>query len=269
MKRKKSSVIIVLLLCFYLILPLALTFLYSIFQQWTGLLPTGFTLQYFGQMFSDMRFLSALGRTVLISILPILLCTVIVLLAMYVVVVYLPWLDRVMQVLCMIPYAIQGIILAVEILSLYVDAPEPFSNRIFMLTAAYCVMILPYMYQSVKNNLIAINATRLLETAQILGSGKLHAFFTVIVPNILSGIVISMMLSASMVFGDFVVVNTIGGSYFETAQMYLYKMLAVSGQFSSALIVLLFLTTLVISGALVGLKSRKQDSVKGKTEKIQ
>lgn len=267
MRRKKSSVIIVVILCLYLILPLALTFLYSMFQQWTDLLPTGFTLRYFGQVFSDTRFLTALGRTVLISILPILLCTAIVLLAMYVVVVYLPWLDRVMQVLCMIPYAIQGVILAVGILSLYVDAPEPFSDRIFMLTAAYCVMILPYMYQSIKNSLTAVNASRLLETAQILGAGKLRAFFTVIVPNILSGIVISMMLSASMVFGDFVVVNTIGGSYFETAQMYLYKMLAVSGQFSSALIVLLFLTTLVISGALVGLKNRKKDSGIYKAEK--
>jgi len=174
------------------------------------------------------------------------------------VVVYLPWLDRIMQVLCMIPYAIQGIILAVSILSLYADAPEPFSNRVFMLTAAYCIMILPYMYQSVKNNLTAINAPRLLETAQILGASKLRAFFTIIVPNILSGIVISMMLSLSMVFGDFVIVNTIGGSYFETAQMYLYKILFVSGQLSSALIVVLFLTTLLISAGIFALRNKNK-----------
>jgi ABC-type spermidine/putrescine transport system, permease component II len=260
MKRKKSSAAFVALLCAYLILPLALTFLYSMFHQWTDILPSGFTLQYFAQVFSDSRFLTALGRSVLISILPILLCTLIVLLAMYVVVVYLPGLDHLMQVLCMIPYAIQGIILAVSILSLYVDAPAPFSDRTVMLTAAYCVMILPYIYQSVKNSLGAVNAARLLETAQILGAGKLRAFFSVIVPNIMSGIVISMMLSASMVFGDFVVVNTIGGSYYETAQMYLYKMLAVSGQFSSALIIVLFLTTLLISGVLIGIGNRKKNS---------
>lgn len=260
MKKKVSSVIIIFLLCVYLIFPLALTFFYSVFQQWTDILPAGFTLQYFQQAFTDNRFLASLGRTVLISILPVLLCTLIVLLAMYVVVVYLPQFDRVMRVLCMIPYAIQGIILAVSILSLYVDAPGPFSDRIFMLTAAYCVMILPYMYQSTKNSLSAVNAPRLLETAQILGAGKLRAFFSIIVPNIISGIIISMMLSVSIIFGDFVVVNTIGGSYFETAQMYLYKMLAVSGQFSSALIVFLFLTTLILSGAIISLKNRKKNS---------
>lgn len=260
MKQKKSSAAIIVVVCIYLLVPLVLTFCYSMFQQWTDILPTGFTLEYYHQVFSDSRFLIALGRTVLISILPIIICTFLVLLAMYVVVVYLPWLDRVMQVLCMIPYAIQGIILAVSILSLYVDAPEPFSNRIFMLTAAYCIMILPYMYQSVKNNLTAINAPRLLETAQILGASKLRAFFTIIVPNILSGIVISMMLSLSMVFGDFVIVNTIGGSYFETAQMYLYKQLFVSGQLSSALIVVLFLTTLLISAGVFALKNKNKST---------
>jgi putative spermidine/putrescine transport system permease protein len=260
MKRKKSSAVVITVICIYLLIPLILTFFYSMFQQWNDILPSGFTMEYYRQLLSDSRFLIALGRTILISILPILLCTVIVLLAMYVVVVYLPELDRVMQILCMIPYAIQGIILAVGILSLYVDAPEPFSNRVFMLTATYCVMILPYMYQSIKNNLTAINAPRLLETAQILGAGKLRAFFSIIVPNIFSGIVISMMLSASMVFGDFVIVNTIGGSYFETAQMYLYKTLAKSGQLSSALIVVLFLTTLLISGGIFGLKNRNKSS---------
>lgn len=260
MKQKKSSTVIVVILCIYLTVPLLLTFLYSVFRQWNDILPSGFTMEYYQKLFTDTRFLTALARTVLISILPILVCTVIVLLAMYVVVVYLPGLDKIMQVLCMIPYAIQGVILAVSILSLYVDAPGPFSNRLLMLTAAYCVMILPYMYQSVKNNLSAINAPRLLETAQILGAGKLRAFFSIIVPNILPGIVISMMLSASMVFGDFVIVNTIGGSYFETAQMYLYKMLFTSGQISSALIVVLFLTTLLISAGVFSLKSRNKSS---------
>ena len=259
MKRKKSATVIIVILCIYLIVPLALTFLYSVFQQWNDILPSGFTTQYYQELLTDSRFLLALGRTVLISILPIFLCTVIVLLAMYVVVVYLPELDHIMQVLCMIPYAIQGIILSVSILALYVDAPEPFSNRVFMLTAAYCVMILPYMYQSVKNNLTAINAPRLLETAEILGAGKLRAFFSIIVPNILSGIVISMMLSASMVFGDFVIVNTIGGSYFETAQMYLYKILSKSGQLTSTLIVVLFLTTLLISAGILSIKNKSSE----------
>ena len=80
-----SSVIV--LISIYLILPLALTFFYSIFTEWNYILPKGFTLKYYAQLFSDSIFLEALGRTLLISILPILVTGIIILLAMYVIVV--------------------------------------------------------------------------------------------------------------------------------------------------------------------------------------
>lgn len=260
MKKKKSSAVWIAAISFYLLLPLVLTFFYSLFQQWGDILPSGFTPQYYFQLFSDARFLAALGRTLVISALPVLVCTAIVLLAMYSVVVYFPKLDRVLQILCMLPYAIQGVILAVSVLSLYADAPEPFSNRIVMLTGAYCIMILPYIYQSIKNSLSAVNAPRLMEAAEILGAGRFRAFFSVIVPNILAGILISMMLSLSIVFGDFIIVNTIGGSYYETAQMYLFKQMFISGPYSSAMIVVLFVATMLISAAIAGLRKKSSDS---------
>lgn len=260
MKHSRSSSAVIVVICFYLIFPLILTFFYSVFQSWTTLVPSGFTLRYFAQLFSDSRFLTALARSVVIAVAPVLICTVVVLLALYVVTVYLPGLDRLVQVLCMIPYSIQGIILAVGILSLYSDAPDPLSDRILLLTAAYSVTILPYLYQGIKNSLSAVSTMRLMEAAEILGAGKLYAFFRVIVPNILSGIGISMMLSFAMVFGDFVMVNTIGGSYFETAQMYLYKMLFVSGQLSSAMVVVLFVTVLLLSLAVLPIRRKSKKS---------
>lgn len=260
MKREKTSATVIVLICLYLLLPLLLTFLYSVFAQWTSVLPRGFTLRYFAQLFSDQRFLAALGRSVVIAVVPVLVCTAVVLLALYAVTVYLPELEKLMQVLCMIPYAIQGIVLAIGILSLYSDSPAPFSDRTVLLTAAYCIMVLPYLYQGIRNSMNAVGTKRLMETAEILGAGKLYAFFHMIVPNILSGVVISMMLSFSMAFGDFAMVNTIGGSYYETAQMYLYKTLSVSGQFSSAMIAVLFLTVLLISGAVMFIRHKNTNS---------
>ena len=57
----------------------------------------------------------------------------------------------------------------------------------------------------------------------MLGADKFYAFFRIIVPCMLSGVVIASMLSIALIFGDFVIVNTIGGSYYSTAQMYLLK----------------------------------------------
>ena len=61
------------------------------------------------------------------------------------------------------------------------------------------------------------------------------------------GIISTMMLAFTMLFADFVVVNMIAGSAFRTAGIYLYQTMSKSGQLSSAIIVILFITTLLIS----------------------
>ncbi len=254
-----SSVIV--LISIYLILPLALTFFYSIFTEWNDILPKGFTLKYYAQLFSDSIFLEALGRTLLISILPILVTGIIILLAMYVIVVYNLKLEKYIQILCMIPYALQGIILSTSIISIYVGSGSILSNRIFLLIGAYCIISLPYMYQGIRNSLTGVDAINLIEAAQVLGVSKLYAFFRIIVPNILPGITVSAMLSMAIIFGDFAIVNTLAGSHYQTAQVYLQKMLFQSGQLSSATIMILFLCTLIISLMVFLIKKRDKSVV--------
>ena len=255
-ESQKSAAVVITLICAYLLLPLAVTLLYSLFSEWGDLLPTGFTLAAYRELFGDVAFWASVGRTVIISVLPVFVCTLFVLLAMYVVVVYLPGLGRYMQLVCTIPYALQGVILAISVLSLYADAPAPLSNRVLMLTATYCIVVLPYVYQGIQNALYGVNAARLIEAAQMLGATRLYAYFRVVVPNILSGVTISAMLAMAIVFGDFVVINTIGGGYFHTAQMYLYEIIKKSGQRASAAIMVLFVVTLFISAAVFFFRGR-------------
>lgn len=257
-KKLEGSKVIMGIILFYLLLPLVMTLLYSVFREWNEVLPTGFTLDAYAYIFTDSLFWGDILRTIMISIIPIVLCTIVVLLAMYVVVVYHPGLDKIMQILCTIPYAIQGVILPICILSLYVNAPDPFNNRIFMLIFAYCVVVLPYIYQGIRNNLHGIHADRLMEAAQMLGASKFYGFFKVVVPNIMSGVRVSAMLAMAIVFGDFVIINTLAGNYFPTAQMYLYDVMKKSGQRTSAVIVMLFFVTLLIS-ASVFLGNRKKN----------
>lgn len=257
MKKNTFSKTVIIFLGLYLLLPLLLTFLYSVFTEWHTVLPKGLTLKFYKEVLSDGYFIRALGRTLLISAIPFILCTVIVLLALYVIVVYHPGWDKYVQILCNIPYALQGIILAVSILSLYVSAPMPFSNRFVMVVLTYCIVILPYIYRGLKNSLDSMNANRLIEAAQMLGASKFYAFFAAVVPNIISGISIVAMLSIAIVFGDFAIVNIIGGSYYQTAQMFLYKKLFESGQASSVIIVVMFGLTLLLS-VFVNILNRKK-----------
>lgn len=264
--KQRLNLTVMVLISVYLILPLGLTFLYSMFQEWTSIIPTGFTLRYYAELFADPGFYMPVVRTLIISTVPVLCCSLITLLAMYVVVVHHPRWQKIMQILCTVPYSLQGVILAISVLALYSGLPLPFSDRIAMLVCTYCILILPYTYRGIQNSLNAINARQMIEAAQLLGCNPLAAYLRVVVPNLVSGITVSAMLSVSLLFGDFVVVNIIGGSYYPTAQMYLYKMMFRSGQQTSAMIVILFALTLLISASVLLMQQQRKKNAQLKQE---
>jgi putative spermidine/putrescine transport system permease protein len=241
----------------FILLPIVVTCVYSFITGWQDVLPRGFTAEYYLQVFSDPRFWPSVANGLLISILPILISTIFVILALYSAILYFPRLDRYIQNLCMLPHTLKGVILAISVLSLYAGSPTPFRNRIVMLTCIYCIIILPYVYQGIRNNLRAINVQQLLEAAAILGAGKLYAFFRIVVPNMLSGILVSSLLGMSVIFSDYVIVKIIAGSRYITAQQLLYNARIQPEQYSSVIVLVLFGIILLVSAAAYALNSRK------------
>lgn len=200
MKRKKKFPYIVLTLaCIFLLIPFIATLLYSFTVGWTKLMPSGWTLKYWGQAFTEPDLWPAILRGVLISIPPILICNVVVILALYTSVVHYPKLEKYIQMICMVPNSLKGVTIAIPILALYAGTPTIFSNRMVMLVCIYSISILPFVYQGIRNNLHGINVRQLLEAAEILGAGKLYAFIRIILPNMLSGILVSSLLALSIV----------------------------------------------------------------------
>lgn len=261
-KHVASRVFIVLVIV-YLFIPLLVTLIYSLFDKWTGLMPEGFSLENYAALFREPDFLWSMLRTVVICIIPILVTVLLVLLALFATTVYFPRLERLVQVLCMIPYVIQGVILSVSIISLYAAAPLFLGNRIFLLIGAYCIIILPHIYQGIRNSMNAVNTAMLLEAAEMLGASKLYAFFRVIVPQILPGITISSLLAVGIIFGDYVLIRNITGSSFKNLQIYLFLTMKSSSTQASAVFVIIMLITFLITWVVLRLqkKSAKREVV--------
>lgn len=255
-KGKVISSLIVLMTIIFLLLPIAVTFIYSISSDWMGLVPKGLTLKHYVKLFGEMEFYQSIVRTLILCVVPIGVMIFSILLALYTVVIYFPRFEKYLQVLCMIPYALQGVILSVSILSLYTGAPLFLSNRLFMLNGAYCIMILPYMYQGIRNSMNAINVKTLLETAQMLGCGKLKAFMSIVVPNIMPGIITSSLLAFGIIFGDYVLVTNLVGNSFSNVQIYLYWQMRSSSTMGSAIFMVIFLVILIITGLVLFFKSK-------------
>lgn len=256
MKRSRYSSIYIIAVIIYLLIPLIATAIYSMFRKWTGILPEGFTLNHYVDLLSNRAFLLTLGRTVIVCIIPIALTVVITLLALFAVTIYFPKLEKYVQFLCMIPYTIQGVILSVSILGLYAGIGGFLGLRLVMLIGAYCIIILPYIYQGIRNSMHAVNMPMLIEAAEMLGASKIGAFFKVIVPNILSGITVSSLLAVGIIFGDYVLIRNITGSSFQNVQIYLFLAMKRSSTEASAVFVIIMLTTFLITALVLYLQSR-------------
>ena len=111
--------LIVWLLLIVLAAPLLATLLYGISSEWSDtILPQGFTLKWLTQLWSDPRFLTALGHSLLICVGALLFSLLLVLPAMFVIAYYYPKLDAVMNVLILMPFAVPPVVSSVGLLQL-------------------------------------------------------------------------------------------------------------------------------------------------------
>ena len=255
-RRVRSAGIIMVLIMIWLLLPLAATIIYSLFEDWTGIIPRGFTLANYEKIFTDPAFLTSMYQTVLICVIPILLTVLVMLLALFVVTVYFPKLEKYVQMLSMIPYTIQGVILSVSILVLYARSDTVLGNRMVMLIGAYCIIILPHIFNGIRNGMRAVNMNMLLEAAEMLGESKFRAFFKIIVPNILPGITVSSLLAVSLLFGDYVIIRNLSSTNVNNMQKFLYQAMKRSSTEASAVFVVIMMLTFAITALVLAAQSR-------------
>ena len=246
----------------YLLVPFLATLVYSLFVEWTDILPSGFTLRNYQELFTNTVFWASIGRTLVLCLVSVAITIVLILLAMYVVVAVNRKVAPVMQFLCMIPYALQGVILSIGIISLYTGTGTILSNRMFMLFGAYTILVLPYIYQGIRNALNSIDAGMLIQAAEMLGCGRFSAYVQVVLPNILSGILVSSLLAESIIFGDFVLANNIAGTNYQNIQVFLQANMDVSSGLSSAIVVVIFVVVALVTALVLKLQGAAQNNAK-------
>ncbi len=263
MKKNKLFGNVWMILCAsYLILPLGVTLIYSFSSSWVAIAPSGFTFQYYIEKLTDSTFFMGILRGIIAAAIPVIVTNVCILLALFAIIVYFPKLEKYMQMICIIPTTINGIILATSVLSTYAGGNTVFSNRIVMLLCTYCIFCFPLTYQGIRNSLYAVNTKRLLEAAAMLGASEFYGFMRIIVPTVLPGLMNTALISFAGLFGDFAIIKIIASSKFETAQTFLYKNRSADTQAFSAGVVILLLFTLLINIAVHKTASKENQKEK-------
>ncbi|MDX8336622.1 MULTISPECIES: ABC transporter permease [Cetobacterium] len=232
-----------------LFLPILGTLVYSLSTKWTNtLLPQGLTLKWYLEIFKNEMFLNAVGKSFWICLVSLFFIALILVPAVFVATYYFKKIEKFMEILVLVCFAVPGAVSVVGLIKLYSSEPFRLVGTTYILVGVYFVLAYPFVYRGIKNSLDGLNLKELIESANILGASTRMAFFKIIVPNISKGLSVSMLLTFSMLFGEFLLVNMLVGGKFQTVQMYINSIKSgYSGHYSSALVITYFAILLILT----------------------
>ncbi len=114
------------------------------------------------------------------------------------------WLARTVEVICLLPLTIPAIVLVVGLGPIY-NKIQHYELSALMLFWVYVILALPYAYRALAAGLNAIDVTTLSEAARSLGATWFTVIVRVIVPNMRQAILNALILTASLVLGEFTI----------------------------------------------------------------
>ena len=187
----------------------------------------GFTLQQYVRLFQDDTLLGLLGNSVLISILASLIATVFGTFSAMGIHNLRPKLRNVVMSLTNIPMTNPDIVTGVSLSLLFVFVGSNMlgqkeSLNFWTLLIAHVTFSLPYVILNVMPKLQQMDSS-LTDAAMDLGCTPIQAFFKVILPEIMPGIVAGGIMAFTMSLDDFVISYFVTGPDFITLPVEIYS----------------------------------------------
>jgi putative spermidine/putrescine transport system permease protein len=214
--------IFLVLVVLYLIVPLAATLVFGLSNGRS--VNVGSYLQIFGDPDFSKTLLLSLELALSATVLSVALVTP----TAYWVQLRLPQARPLMDFLSLVPFAVPAIVMALGLVEVYgtsntlvtvlsfglvpllSDSPFNIVNTPQLLVSSYVIISLPFVYRPIDNSLRAINTKVLTEAAYSLGSGWWRTFFTIVLPNILPGVISAALLTFSTAMGEFTLASLFG-----------------------------------------------------------
>lgn len=247
---KIKSKIYTFLIFLFLYAPIFVLIVYSFNDTATGSRSVwgGFTLRWYQKLFSDRLILEALRNSLIIAVLASLFATVLGTLAAIGMNSMKSFGRRVMMNVTNFPMVNPEIVTGVSMMLLFVFAVSLLNGRTLgmgTLIMAHITFCLPYVILSVLPKLRQMDAN-LYEAAQDLGCSPFQAFWKVVLPQIISGIVTGAIMAFTLSIDDFVISYFTSGNT-QTLPIYIYSMTRkrISPEIN-ALSTLLFVVVLIL-----------------------
>lgn len=245
--KKAFTFIYIAIIIAFLYLPLLVMVFFSFNSTDSKSVFTGFSLYWYGRLFSDADLMDALFNTLLIAALSSVIATVLGTAAAIGIHNY-PKKSRVVVMnISNIPIINPEIVTGVSLMLVFVIIARQFHAQLgfFTVLLAHITFNVPYVVLNVLPKLRQMNV-HLYEAALDLGCSPSSAFRKVVIPEIFPGIISGFLMSFTFSLDDFVVSRFTSGT-FQTLPIKIYSMLKKPLPLSvNALSALLFMIVLFV-----------------------
>lgn len=186
---------------------------------------SGFSMKWYTKMFQDRMLLEALRNTLVIALIASVVSTVLGTAAAIGINGMNRWMKRAIMNVTNFPMVNPEIVTGVSLMLLFVFAARGLGNAslgMISLVLAHITFCLPYVILSVMPKLRQMDS-HLYEAAQDLGCNPFSAFFKVVLPEIMPGIVTGMIMAFTLSIDDFVISYFTSGTT-QTLPIFIYSM---------------------------------------------
>ena len=233
MKRKLSqkrdvilSIVFLVVMLIITYLPVAILTVYSFTDSKTIGLWNGFSFELYKQLFSDEEILGALKNTVIIGVTASVLAVILGTLASIGIHSMKKVPKMISESVNQITMVNADIVTAVGFMLLFLFVIVIPSDY-FALIIAHTVICTPYVVMSVMPRLSQLNPN-VYEAGLDLGATPMKAIFSIILPQLIPGIIAGFALAFTISLDDFTI-STLISSSVDTIPRYLYNKLKVKG----------------------------------------
>lgn len=219
MKFLKRFYLAIILLFLYA--PIFVMMLFSFNRGRTRADFTGFSAQWYVEMFQNEEMLGALRNTLIVAVCASVIATVLGTYIAFIIAKMSPVNKSISMKLLNIPMLNAEIITGVSLMFFFVFLS--FSLGFTTLLIAHVIFDVPYVVLSILPRLRQMNKS-VYEAALDLGATPAFAFRRVILPDVLPGILSGALLAFTMSFDDFIISYYTSGPGFVTLSVYINTM---------------------------------------------
>lgn len=158
-------------------------------------------------LWADTDLRSAVVTSLILAALTVAMMLLLLLPTMIWVRLRLPWANRALEFVSLLPLTIPALVLVVGLGPVYAWVTYLLGDSPLTLSFAYVILVLPYAYRALDAGLSSLDIKTLSDAARSLGAGYSRVILQVVIPNVMSSVLSASFVAVALVLGEYTVAS--------------------------------------------------------------